>query len=102
MLGKEGYDAMDCWMPTDSADKNDARKFLNYLESTLDNEISPCVRVYELKDIKKRSDETINALIDHIHQHACLVLIGDGSDAADEFGFQCRLIHAILDGYIKL
>ena len=45
ILGKEGYAAMDCWMPTDPADKNDAGKFLNYLESTLDDEISSCVRV---------------------------------------------------------
>ena len=46
ILGKEGYDAMDHWMPTDPADKNDAGKFFDYLESTLDDEISPHVRVY--------------------------------------------------------
>ena len=33
---------MDCWMPTDPADKSDAGKFRDYLGSTLDDEISPC------------------------------------------------------------
>ena len=84
-LGKEGYAAMDHWMPTDTADKNNAGKFLNYLVSTLDDEISPCVRVCELENIKKRSDETIDAFIDCIHQLACCALIGDGSDIAVEF-----------------
>ena len=32
ILGKEGYAAMDHWMPTDPADKYDAGMFLNYLE----------------------------------------------------------------------
>ena len=41
ILGKEGYAAMDCWVPTDEAHKQDPEKFLNYLESTLDDEISP-------------------------------------------------------------
>ena len=43
-------------MPTDPSYKNDVGKFLNYLEGTLDDEISPGVRVYELEDIKKRTD----------------------------------------------
>ena len=77
-------------------------KFLDYLESTLDDEISPCVRVYELEDINKRTDETIDALIDRICQLACHTLIGDGSDAAVKFEVQCRLIHAIPDGDIEL
>ena len=83
--------------------------FLNYLEINLDDEISPCVRVYELEDVKKRTDETIDALIDCICQLAHYALIGDGSDAAVEgidaaveFKVQCRLIHAIPDGDIKL
>ena len=41
ILGKEGYAAMDHWVPTDEAHKQDPEKFLNYLESTLDDEISP-------------------------------------------------------------
>ena len=65
--------------------KNDADKFLNYLESTLDDGISPPVRVYELGDVKKRTDETIDALIDCICQLALCVLISNGSDAAVEF-----------------
>ena len=35
ILGKEGYATMDCWMPTNPADKNNPGKFLNYLESTV-------------------------------------------------------------------
>ena len=97
ILGREGYAAIDCWMPTDLAGKNDAGKFLDYLESTLDHEISPCVRVYELEDVRKRTDETIDALIDCIHQLAHCALIGDESDAAVEFEIQHRPIHAIPD-----
>ena len=102
ILGKEGYAAMDHWMLTDPADKNDAGKFLDYLESTLDDEISPHVRVYELEDVKRWTDETVDAIIDCICQLACCALIGDGSDAAGEFGVHCRLIHAIPDGNIEL
>ena len=82
--------------------KNDAGKFLDYLESTLDDEISAHVRVYELEDVKKRTDEIIDALIDCICQLAHGALIGDGSDAAIEFEVHCRLIHAIPDGDIEL
>ena len=92
ILGKEGYAVMDCWMPTGPVHKNDAGKLPDYLECTLDHEISPCVRVYELEDVKERTDETIDALIDHIHQLTHCVLIGDGSDAAVEFEVQHRLI----------
>ena len=81
---------------------NDAGKFLDYIESTLDEEISPCVRVYELEDVKKRADKTIDALIDHICQFACCALIGDESDAAVRFEVQHRLIHAIPDGDIEV
>ena len=93
---------MDCWKPIDPADKNDALKFLNYLESTLDDEIIPYVRVYEQEGVKKRTDETIDALIDCTCQLAPHTLIGYGSDAAVEFKVQCRLIHAIPDGDIEL
>ena len=102
ILGKERYAAMDHWMPTDSAHRNDAGRFLNYLESVLDDEISPCVRVYDLANVKRRTDETINALVDHICQLACCALIGDGSDAAVKFEVQHRLIHAIPDSDIEL
>ena len=89
-------------MPTDPADKNDPGKFLDCLESSLDDEISPHFRVYELEDVRKRTEETIDVVVDHIHQLACHTLIGDGSDAAVELEVQCRLIHAIPDGDIKL
>ena len=45
---------MDQWVPTDETLKNDPEKFLDYIESTLDDEISPQVHVYELEDVKKR------------------------------------------------
>ena len=93
---------MDHWMHTDPIDKNDAGKFLNYLESTMDDKISPYVRVCKLEDVNKRTDETIDALIDHIFQLAHCALIGDESDVAVEFEVQCRLIHSIPDGDIEL
>ena len=93
---------MNQWMPTDPADKNYAGKSLNYLEITLNDDISPCVRVYELEDVKKRTDEKIDALFDHICQLACCALISDESDAAVEFKVRCRLICAIPDGDIEL
>ena len=102
ILGKEGYAAMDHWVPPDEANKRDPEKFLNYLKSTLDDEISPQVNVYELEDIKKRSDESIDELIDRICQLTHCVQIGNGSDVAIEFEVQCRLIWAIPDANIKL
>ena len=101
-LRKEGYAAMDGWMPTDPANKNYAGKFIDYIDSTLDDEICPHIRVFELEDIKKRTYETIEALVNCIHQLACHALIGDECDAAVEFEVQCRLIHAIPDGDIEL
>ena len=44
---------MDRWVPADETHKNDPAKFLDYIESTLDDKISPQVRVYELEDITK-------------------------------------------------
>ena len=102
ILGKEGYGAMDRWVPADEAHKNDPAKFLDYIESTLDNKISPQVHVYELEDVTKRSDESINKLVDWICQLAHRVQIGDGSDASIEFEVQCRLIQVISDADIKL
>ena len=95
ILGKEGYAAMDRWVPADEAHKNDPKKFLDYIESMLDNEISPQVHVYKLEDITKRSDESINELVDQICQLAHRAQISNGSDAAIEFEVQCRLIWAI-------
>ena len=71
ILGKEGYATMDRWVPADEAHKNDPVKFLYYVESMLDDEISPQVHVYKLEDITKRSDESINELVDQIHQLTC-------------------------------
>ena len=39
--GKEGYATMDRWVPADEAHKNNPVKFLDYIESMLDDEISP-------------------------------------------------------------
>ena len=60
------------------------------------------MRAYELKNVKRRTNEKVDALIDHIYQHAHCALIGDGSDSAVEFEVQHRLIHAIPDGDIGL
>ena len=93
---------MDRWVPADEAHKNDPAKFLDYIESMLDDEISPRVHVYELEDITKRSDESIDELVDWICQLAHRAQIGNGSDAAIEFKVQCRLIWVIPDANIKL
>ena len=77
-------------------------KFLDYIANMLDDEMSPWVRVYELGDITKRSDESIDELVDQICQHTCRAQISDGSDAAIEFEVQCRLIQVIPDANIEL
>ena len=59
ILDKGGYATMDRWVPADDAHKNDPMKFLDYIESTVDDEISPWVCVYKLEDITKRSDKSI-------------------------------------------
>ena len=102
ILGKEGYATMDRWVPADEACKSDPMKFLDYMESTLDDKISLWVHVYELEDITKRSDESIDELVDQICQLTHRAQIGNGSDAAIEFEVQCRLIRAIPDDNIEL
>ena len=93
---------MDRWVSADKAHKNDPEKFLDYIESMLDDKISPQVHVYELEDITKRSDEPINELVDQIHQLAHRAQISNGSDAVIEFEVQHRLIRAIPDANIEL
>ena len=66
ILSKEGYTAMDRWVWADRTHKNDPIEFLHYIESILDDEISPQVCVYQLEDITKRSDESIGELVDQI------------------------------------
>ena len=83
---------MDCWVPPDEGHKWDPERFLNYIESTLDDEISALFCIYELENVKKRSDESINELVDQICQLTCHAQIGDGSDATIEFKVQHRLI----------
>ena len=63
----------------------------------LDEKISPPVCVYKLEDITKRSDESINELVDQIRQLTHRVQISNGSDAAIEFKVQYRLIWVIPD-----
>ena len=95
ILGKEGYTSMDHWIPSDPADKNNPGKFPGWWDIS-------CVRVYEMEDVKKRTDETIGALVDLIHQLAWCALIADGSDAAVEFEVQCGMICVIPDSDIEL
>ena len=93
---------MDRWIPADEAHKNNPMKFLDYIESMLDDKISPQVNVYELEDITKRSGESIDELVDKICQLACRAQISNGSDAAIEFKVQHRLIWVIPDANIEL
>ena len=93
---------MGRWVPADEAHKNDPKKFLDYIESTLDDEISPRVHVYELEDVTKRSDESISELVDQIYQLAHGAQIANGSDAAMKYEVQHRLIWVIPDANIKL
>ena len=101
ILGKEGYAAMDRWVPADETHKNSPAKFLYYIENTLDDEISPqdCLWV---EDITKRSNKSIDELVDQICQLAQRAQIGDGSDAAIEFKVQHRLIRVTPDADIEL
>ena len=43
ILGKEGYAAMDRWVPAGEVHKNDPAKFLDYIESMLDLPTSLCL-----------------------------------------------------------
>ena len=62
----------------------------------------PMLESMSWKMSKKRADETIDALVDHICHFANHTLIGDSSDADVEYKVQCRLIHAIPDGDMEL
>ena len=102
ILGKEGYVAIDHWVLLDEGHKWNPEKFLDYIKSTLDDEISPGVHVCELEDVKKRSDESVNELVDMIHQLTHHAQIGNGGITTIEFKIQCRLIWAIPDANIEL
>ena len=93
---------MDRWVPADEPHKNDPVKFLDYIENTLDDKISPRVCVYKLEDITKRSDKSIDELVDWLHQLTHRAQISNGSDAVIKFEVQCRLIQAIPDANIEL
>ncbi len=101
LLGKEGFAAHDRWQAPEE-EKEDVDEFLTFLSTKFDNEISQRVRVYDLEDIRKTPDETVEELVDRIRQLAQLANIGDGSDAAIEFEVQRRLIRAIPDSDIEL
>ena len=102
ILGKEGYATMDRWVPADNVHKKDPAKFLDYIESMLDDEISPWVHVYKLEDITKRSDKSIDELVNQICQLTQRAQISNGSNAAIEFEVQCRLIWVIPEANIEL
>ena len=91
----DGYQQIKCTRMT-------LWSFLDYIESMSDDKISPQVHVYKLEDITKRSDESIDELVDQICQLACRAQIGNGSDGAIEFKVQHRLIWAIPDANIEL
>ena len=52
-LGRKGYDIHDEWC-ADAAMKKDWRAFLLHFESTLDTEVGPRVRVYDLEAIQEK------------------------------------------------
>ena len=58
--------------------------------------------VYKLEDITKRSDKSIDELVDQICQLAHRAQIGNGCDAVIKFEVQHRLIWVIPDANIKL
>lgn len=97
ILGKEGYAAKDRWVPADVEDKEDYKKFLDYLKGIVDTEVTARVRLHELEDIRMRSNETVDELVDRIREMARLARIHDESEAAIEFEVQRRLIKAIPD-----
>ncbi|ELU13991.1 hypothetical protein CAPTEDRAFT_185406 [Capitella teleta] len=90
------------WSPSATGDRDDYDKFLQYLHTTIDDQIAQKIRVYDLEDIKKKPDESIIELVDRIRQMARLAEIGDNSDKAIEFEVQRRLIRAIPDSDIAL
>ena len=90
-------------MPTNPADKMMLGSSLTTCKVTWMMKYFPMLEfMNELEDVKKRTDETIDAPIDCICQLAHCPLIGDGSDAAVESEVQHRLICAIPDGDIEL
>ena len=57
-LGKRGCTVHDEWV-ADATTKQDWHAFLHNFESTLDTEVGPWVRVYDLEAIRKKKDESV-------------------------------------------
>ena len=100
-LGKKEYAIHDEWV-MDAATKQDWQAFLCHFESTLDIEVGPRVKVYDLEAICKKRDETACELVACIQQMASQAHNRNGSVAANEFEVQHRFIRAITDDEIEL
>ena len=102
ILSKDRYAAIDHGVPATAQNKTKHNKFLDCIECTLDNEISPLFCIYKQEGIKKKADETIEEVMDCMCQLIHHVQIGDQWNAAFVFEVQCRLIHAIPNDNIEL
>ena len=70
-LGNTGHKKYEQWKPTGTAAeiekaKASTDKFMDYLFSTMDHEVSQCCRIYQLEDIRIWAGESPDELIEHL------------------------------------
>ena len=97
-MGNTGRKKYGRWKPTGTAAviekaKASADKFMDYLLSTMDHEVSQCCRIYQLKDVRIWAGESPDELVE------CLRALADHcnfpTDEEKECNVQYHLVQAL-------
>ena len=97
-LGNTGHKKYERWQPPRNDDevkktKASADKFMDYLLSTMDHEVSQCCRIYQLEDVRIRAGESPDELMECLHALAdcCIFPTNDEKEHNVQYHFICTL-----------
>ena len=99
-LSNTGHKKYEQWKPTGTAAgiekaKASADKFMDYLLSTMDHEVSQCCRIYRLEDVKIQAGESPDECVECLH--ALADHCNFPTDEKKEQNVQCHLVQALSD-----
>ena len=97
-LGNTGHKKYERWQPSRTDDKMkktkaSADKFMDYLLSTMDHEVSQHCRIYQLEDVRIRAGKSPYELMEHLHALAdhCNFPTDDEKECNVQYHFVCAL-----------
>ena len=99
-LGNTGRKKYERWQPSGTEDevkkkKASADKFMDYLLSMMDHEVSQRCRIYQLEDVRIWAGESPDELVEHLHALAdCCNFL---TDDEKERNVQYRFVRALSD-----